>query len=311
MTFIRNMGPEEFLKKINKSLKFGHIDTDLLEHDTRFLRGKYLLKMIENVSKILRSLDFKDTIIFEDNIPYIHIKGIKIILDHTLFLKHSGKKFVSQSLNTINFIKYIKLDPKIIIDLGACWGEHSLFYAKEFHKSNIYSIEGSPLNFSTFLKNLKINKTFSQIIKPFNFIVTDFDGIEEISNNLNTMNTIKSINNGKQNYTKVKAKRLSTFILDQNLNDIDFIKIDIEGAELRLGNDLQNKFIKVVQIELINNNKIKDNLNFIKKLSDFYFFYHFKNFKKLSLYETENLIQETLQKSNIIDLFLVNKHYNN
>jgi len=305
------MEPEEFLKKINKSLKFGHIDNDLLQHDTRFLRGRYLLKMMENVSRILRSLDFKDTIIFEDNIPYIHINGIKIILDHTLFLKHSGKKFVSQSLNTVNFIKYIKLDPKIIIDLGACWGEHSLFYAKKFHKSNIYSIEGSPLNFSTFLKNLKINKTFSQIIKPFNFIVTDFDGIEEISNNLNTMNTIKRINNGEQNYTKVKSKKLSTFILDQNLNDIDFIKIDIEGAELKLINDLQNKFIKVIQIELINHNNIKDNLNFIQKLSDFYFFYNSKNFKKLSLDETQNSIQETLQRSNIIDLFLVNKSYNN
>ena len=96
-----------------------------------------------------------------------------------------------QSLNTISFIKYIKLDPKIIIDLGACWGEHSLFYAKEFHKSKIYNIEGSPFNDFTLLKNLKINKKISQIIKPFNLPITDFDGIEVISNNLNTMNTIK------------------------------------------------------------------------------------------------------------------------
>lgn len=305
------MEPEEFLKKINKSLKSSQIDNELLEHDTRFLRGKYLLKMIENVSRILRSLDFKDIIIFEDNIPYIQINGIKIILNHTLFLKHSGKKFVSQSLNTINFIKYIKLDPKIIIDLGACWGEHSLFYAKEFHQSNIYSIEGSPLNYSTLLKNLKINKNISQIIKPFNLIITDFDGIKEISNNLNTMNTIKRINNGKLNYTKVESKKLNTFIMDQNLDDIDFIKIDIEGAELELINDLINKFIKIIQIELINLNNIKDNLNFIQILSNFYFFYHSKSFKKLSLDETQNLIRETLQRSNIIDLFLVNKRYNN
>ena len=166
------MEPEEFLKKINKSLKSSQIDNELLEYDTRFLRGKYLLKMMENVSRVLRSLDFKDTIIFEDHVPYIHINGIKIILNHTLFLKHSGKKFLSQSLNTINFIKYIKLDPKIIIDLGACWGEHSLFYAKEFNKSKIYSIEGSPLNYSTLLKNLKINKRISQIIRPFNLIIT-------------------------------------------------------------------------------------------------------------------------------------------
>lgn len=311
ITFIRNMGPEEFLKKINKSLRSGQIDNELLEHDTRFLRGKYLLKMIENVSRILRSLDFKDTLIFEDNIPYIQINGIKIILNHTLFLKHSGKKFVSQSLNTINFIKYIKLDPKIIIDLGACWGEHSLCYAKEFSKSKIYSIEGSPLNYSTLLKNLKINKKISQIIKPFNLIITDFDGIEEISNNLNTMNTIKRINNGNLNYTKVESKKLNTFIMDQNLDNIDFMKIDIEGAELELLNDLQNKFIKIMQIELINLNNIKDNLNFIQNLSNFYFFYHSKSFKKLSLEETQNSIQETLRRSNIIDLFLVNKRYNN
>ena len=305
------MEPEEFLKKINKSLKSSQIDNELLKHDTRFFRGKYLLKIMENVSRILRILDFKDTIIFEDNIPYIHLNGIKIILNHTLFLKHSSKKFVSQSLNTISFIKYIKLDPKIIIDLGACWGEHSLFYAKEFHKSKIYSIEGSPLNYSTLLKNLKINKKISQIIKPFNLIITDFDGIEEISNNLNTMNTIKRINNGEQNYTKIESKKLSTFIVDQNLNNIDFIKIDIEGAELELIKDLQNKFIKVIQIELINHNNIRDNLNFIQNLSNYYFFYHSKNFKKLSLDETQNSIQETLQRSNTIDLFLVNKHYNN
>ena len=126
------MTPEEFIRKINQSLKTGNMDDSLLKHETRFLRGKYLLKIIENVLKVLKSFDFKDTIIFEDNTAYIKLNGIKLKLNSTLYLKHQGKNFISQSLNTINFIKTIKLNPKIIIDVGACWGEYSLFFAKEF-----------------------------------------------------------------------------------------------------------------------------------------------------------------------------------
>ena len=41
------MTPEEFIRKINQSLKTGHMDDGLLTHETRFLRGKYLLKIME------------------------------------------------------------------------------------------------------------------------------------------------------------------------------------------------------------------------------------------------------------------------
>ena len=125
------MTPEEFIRKINQSLKTGEMDDSLLKHETRFLRGKYLLKIIENVLKVLKSFDFKDTIMFEECVPYINQNGIKLKLNSSLYLKHQGKKFISESFNSIKFIKTMKLNPKIIIDLGTCWGEYSLFFAKE------------------------------------------------------------------------------------------------------------------------------------------------------------------------------------
>lgn len=303
------MKPKEFLEKINQSLKTGNLENDLLTHENKFLRSKYLFKMVENMSKIFNLFDFKDKILFEDKLPFIELNGIKFRLNNTLFLKNSGSKFISQSLNTINFIRFIKLKPKVIIDIGACWGEYTLNFAKEFPSTHIYSIEGSPVNYSTFQENLKTNSNIGKKIKSFNLIITDFDGFEEISNNLNTMNTIKSLNNSKQNFVKVQSKNLETFMKDENLNNIDFLKIDIEGSELKLIESLKNKIIKVMQIELINYNNLKDNLNFIKSLSQYYIFYDSKSFKELNLSETENFVNHNLSNSSTIDLFFINKNY--
>ena len=70
------MTPEEFIKRVNQSITNNQMDNLLLSDETRFLRGKYLLKIIENVLKVLKSFDFKDTITFEDNIAYIKLNGI-------------------------------------------------------------------------------------------------------------------------------------------------------------------------------------------------------------------------------------------
>ena len=95
------MNPENFISKINKSLQTNRVEEDLLSHEARFLRSRYILKIIENVSKVLNIFDFKDNIIFEGTVPYINLNGIKLKLNTAYFLKHSGKKFLSQSLNSI------------------------------------------------------------------------------------------------------------------------------------------------------------------------------------------------------------------
>ena len=43
------------------------------------------------------------------------------------------------------------------------------------------------------------------------------------------MNTIKSLNHDERDYVEVKAK-IKFILSSENLNDIDFIKIDIEGS---------------------------------------------------------------------------------
>ncbi len=64
------MKPENFISKTNKSLQTNKVEEDLLSHEARFLRSRYILKMIGNVSKVLNIFNFKDDIVFERSVLY-------------------------------------------------------------------------------------------------------------------------------------------------------------------------------------------------------------------------------------------------
>ena len=304
------MEPSEFIKKVNFLLKNGLIDKEIWKDDLRFLRGKFALKAIENLSKLLNIFNFKDNILFENNVPLINLHGIKFKLDHPIFLKHSGKKYLSQSLKTIKFIRQFDLNPKIIIDIGACWGEYSLIFSKEFPNCKIFSIEGSPKNFNTLKHNIEANPIIGKTISPFNFIISDYNGVGKITNSLSTMNTVTNIQNNHFNqFAEVETRTLNNFLNDNKLMNVDFIKIDIEGSEISLLNDLKNNLFKIIQIELINYNKLEDNINFVESLSKIYNFYDAEDFKLLNMSNLKYIIAENLPKQVSLDLYLINKNY--
>ena len=96
------------------------------------------------------------------------------------------------------------------------------------------------------------------------------------------MNTITNLKDSKIDLVKIKSKKLTSFLFDEGILEIDFIKIDIEGAELKLLDDLKKINFKLLQIELINYNELENNLIFIRELSNFCNFYDY-NFKKYHL----------------------------
>ena len=140
-------------------------------------------------------------------------------------------------------------------------------------------------------------------------IISDLDGEGTITNNLNTMNIANDVNKSEADVVKVKSKKLKTFISHNSLKKIDFMKIDIEGSELKLLNCIQSNNIKVIQIELINYNDINDNIEFIVALSEFFNFFNTETYKKLNLEQMKELITYNLLKQPTIDIFLVNKNY--
>lgn len=304
------MKQKEFMDRLNLCFKTNEKDLTLLSNSVRAYRSRLLLHTINTLSKTLSFFDFKDNIVFEQNIPFIIIDNIKFLLNHQIYLKHTGKKYVSSCNESIKFLEHFNITPKNIIDLGACWGEFSLFLGRRFPDSNIFSIEGSEKNFETLNINLEQNKNLSRNIKSFNLIISDKDGFEEISDSVSTVNALKSIiNKDEITYKKIQSNKLETFVKN-NKFEIDFLKIDIEGSELKLLSDLKTTFSKSMQIELIHYNSIDLNIDFLEQLSENYNFYNPKGWTLLNMKDLKKIVKETLNIKPTIDVFLINKNYN-
>ena len=135
-----------------------------------FTNGNLSLK---DVSINLNTLDidtyFKfSELIFSSTIPEILIKY--------------NETWISEAQKTIEFIKKFKINPKVIIDIGSCWGEFSMILAKEYNNSKVYSIEGSYQNFKVLNNNIALEINNINNIKTYNYIISNLDGQKYIDN---------------------------------------------------------------------------------------------------------------------------------
>ena len=148
----------------------------------------------------------------------------------------------SAPLECINFDNFeeneleviMKLLPKKgnFIDIGANIGWHSLIIAKKFKKIKVYAFEPIKKTYNFLLQNIKLNSIKN--VKPHNFGF--FNENKKIS-----FYTYKegSVNASIQNLSQQKnfileksyVKIFDEFI-NQNKLKVDFIKCDVEGAEL-------------------------------------------------------------------------------
>ena len=116
------MDERQFLQKLNNSLNENKLNTELLNDENRFFRGKLLFKVINSICKLLKYFDFQNDIIIENKIPLIKIDNIKLIICNPYYLKHTKKKLSSSFVNSEKFLSSLKIKPLYIIDIGSCWG---------------------------------------------------------------------------------------------------------------------------------------------------------------------------------------------
>tara|TARA_B100000886_G_scaffold335824_1_gene293518 strand:- start:20100 stop:20813 length:714 start_codon:yes stop_codon:yes gene_type:complete len=160
-------------------------------------------------------------------------------------------------LNSV-FDKKSKL---IIFDIGAHIGESAKKYCQLFKNSQIYSFEPSPDSYKVLntlnFKNLKVyNFGFSNKKSKEKFSVnqkSDTNSLLLFAKNANKQWEINSLNN--LNTIICEFNTIDNFCFEEKLNLIDFMKIDVQGAEYLVlegaHNTLLNKKIKLIQLEVI------------------------------------------------------------
>tara|TARA_B110000208_G_scaffold191711_2_gene259723 strand:- start:3347 stop:4123 length:777 start_codon:yes stop_codon:yes gene_type:complete len=126
-----------------------------------------------------------------------------------------------------NYFKKYSDKNKICLDIGANIGTHSIILSNYFLK--VYSFEPQIDNYNILLKNIKINNckniiSFNKGLsnKEANLKMKCFD--KNKKNNIGAIGISKDIDKG--------CESIKTITLDSlNINNINFIKIDIEGHE--------------------------------------------------------------------------------
>ena len=136
----------------------------------------------------------------------------------------------------------------VIIDCGANIGLSILYFKKKYPTSKIIAFEPNPNVFAILKLNLEQNQI--QGVELYNYCLSDSEGEIEfyINENLGSMEGSVLEERGGNKKLKVKAVRLSSYIKEE----VDLVKMDIEGAEINVLDDLKrNEKLNSVNTYLI------------------------------------------------------------
>lgn len=132
---------------------------------------------------------------------------------------------ILHQLNNEFYKDFIKWTDDVIVDLGANVGLFSLHTSPMYHKC--IAVEPTPSHFKILQE---LTKEYDQI-KLVNAAISNVTG--EMDFYLSETNsTMNSLSNVYGNSIKVKTYTLYDLLKEQNVDKVDFMKVDIEGSEV-------------------------------------------------------------------------------
>lgn len=167
-------------------------------------------------------------------------------------------KFDNYKKFFIKLKKIIGEDIKNIIEVGAHFGEDTLRFLYFFPNCNVYSFEADPRNYKIMKKLIKsdncfiydyavcnrdyetmkfyqsYNKTHKDFYKPKKYSFISYDDFLELNLNGSGSSSLKKSNRKdltESHEINVKTISLDSWSKDYNVENIDLIWIDVQGAE--------------------------------------------------------------------------------
>ena len=161
-------------------------------------------------------------------------------------------KYIAEDMGMFNTFISKKFksrdDVEIIFDIGSCHALESVEFAKRFNTAQVFTFEANPVSYEVCLENIKDYSSITVI----NEAVNDYDGLCKFypMDKDRTITTWEDGNQGASSLYKangaydhiekyiqyeieIPCTRLDTFCRKNNINKIDIIWMDLQGAELK------------------------------------------------------------------------------
>ncbi|HTS43347.1 MAG TPA: FkbM family methyltransferase [Puia sp.] len=141
-----------------------------------------------------------------------------------------------KKLEEIYFYQYEPGENNICVDVGAGIGTESIFLSlKVGSGGKVYAIEASPHTFSILKANMEDNELNN--VSCYNAAISDSNGKMMINDNLDNhiVNTVFATGG-----TEIEAFTMDSFFIECRIDRVDYLKVNIEGAEKLLIRSFNN-----------------------------------------------------------------------
>ena len=176
-----------------------------------------------------------------------------------------NKIFGEQEYN----FKVNNFDPRLILDCGANVGYSTAYFANKYPQAKIIAVEPEPLNF----KMLTYNTHFFDNVTCINSAIWYNEGYIKLLPDMpgNTL-AFMTEDTTADDPEALKTTTIAKLLNDSGFDEVDLLKIDIEGAEREVFGDTGNpdewlSKVKIMVIELHDRMKVGCSNSFFKAVS--------------------------------------------
>ena len=165
------------------------------------------------------------------------------------------------------------IESPVILDIGANIGTYTTWIARAFPKSKIYCFEPQRIVFQMLCGNLAINNidncyTYNIGVGAVDYRITFREPDYFKNQDYGTFSLVDYCIETNQNTHIVDIVTLDTFVKNNKLNRVDFIKIDVEGMDIDVLNGASEVLKKFNPYILIEHSKdsVSSNAEVIKEI---------------------------------------------
>lgn len=115
-----------------------------------------------------------------------------------------------------------------VIDAGGCWGDTALYFSAK-GAAKVFVYEFIPSNIEIFRKNISLNPHYEKNINLLEKAVWETSNVNLSFDDRGPASRVGKIGQYKGN---TQTLSIDDLVTSENLSQVDFIKMDIEGAEL-------------------------------------------------------------------------------